>query len=91
LIQNQKTFNCKDLARCGQHRLWPLLHVVAKASEAGGEKKKALAKAQREGEGREEGTGAFVSAALNQRGEDWAGVGPNNALACKPQRPGSNG
>jgi hypothetical protein len=48
--------------------------VFAKDSEGGGEKNKALAKAKRVGVGREEGTGAFVSAALNQRGEDWAGV-----------------
>jgi hypothetical protein len=27
LIQNRKPVNRKDLARCGKHRLWPLLHV----------------------------------------------------------------
>jgi hypothetical protein len=28
LIQNRKPFNRQDPARCGQHRLWPPLHVV---------------------------------------------------------------
>jgi hypothetical protein len=28
LSQNAKLFGRKDPARCGQHRLWPPLHVV---------------------------------------------------------------